>query len=141
MNRESLIYVASPYYHDNLEIMKQRYDAVSDACYLMAMSGWSIISPVMIWHPVKVSKAAFEGVIDSDLVRMNKALLLHCDALIVLQIKGWEQSKGIAMEVDWARDAGKEVRDFGYNAFFDTFANEGDTAWETRQQVKQDICF
>lgn len=141
MNKESLLYVASPYYHDNPGIMKDRYEAVSEACYLMALSGWNVISPVMMWHPVKVSKAAFEGVVNSDLVRMNMALLKRCDTLVCLQIKGWEQSLGMLAEIDYARELGKEVRYYCFNEFFETFANEGETAWRMKQQTKQDICF
>ena len=118
--KNKLIYVASPYYHDNPYSMVLRAEAVANACYTMLRCGYNPISPIAHWHPMKLQGCKFEDV-DDDLVRVNITLLKKCDMLLVLQLGGWEQSKGIIIEVAQARKLNIEVRYVKANEFMEMF--------------------
>lgn len=107
--KNKLIYVASPYYHDNPYVMSNRYKAVAGACYLLLREGFNPISPICHWHPIKNLPVNFDRV-DNDLNRINKFLLLKCDIVIVLTLNGWEDSTGVKEEVKIAREHGITVQ-------------------------------
>ena len=104
-----LIYVASPYYHDNPLVMSTRYDAVAYFCYLMLRHELTPFSPICHWHPMKANGNTFKD-IDNDLIRVNMEMLKKCDILLVLQLNGWKESHGVNAEVAQARELGLEVR-------------------------------
>jgi len=101
-----VLYVASPYYHDNPWVMIERYAAVSKFCLLLLSQGYCPISPIMIWHPV----AEAIGIDEDAVLRADKQLITKCDSLVVFTLNGWQDSKGVAKEVEWARELKLPVR-------------------------------
>ena len=124
MKKDSLVYVASPYYSDNPGIMRNRFELVKQACYLLLTNGYNPLSPIMIWHQVRESGVAFDGVTDPDIVRMNRKLLDKCDSLLVLCASGWKESVGITEEVRYARESKMKVVYCKFNEFIDRFCQE-----------------
>ena len=102
MNKQGLIYVASPYYHDNHYIMEERWEITSKACYIMLQAGFHIISPIMHWHPTKKLGLQY-GQVDDKLVALNVKLLNCCNEIVVLTLNGWKESLGVTAEIEYAR--------------------------------------
>lgn len=101
------LYLATPYtkYPQGIE------EAFEDACELcgeLLRQGVTAYSPIAHTHPI----AMHSGLnpldhsiwLPFDRVRMDKA-----DAILVAQMDGWEDSFGIAHEIDVFREAGKPV--------------------------------
>ena len=102
MKKSGLIYVASPYYHNNHFVMVERWETTAKACYILLQAGYNVISPILHWHPVKKLGLPFEHV-DKRLIEMNIKLLNCCDEIIVLTLNGWQESLGVAEEIEYAR--------------------------------------
>lgn len=105
----NLVYLASPYYHDNSYVMQERYEAVSHAVMLLTTAGISAISPVTVYHPFKKLDYKFNQT-DSDLSKVCSSILYHCDAMYVLTLNGWKDSIGVKAEVEMARGLFMPVR-------------------------------
>ncbi len=111
--RDKLVYLASPYHHDNYYVMKARYEDTARACYYLLRNGFNVVSPICHWHPMKIVAGSFDAV-DDDLIRTNTHLLTACDAIWVVMFNGWKGSAGVSEEIALARKLGKEVRYFTY---------------------------
>lgn len=104
-----LAYLATPYtkYKPGIEA------AFVEACKLTARlirTGMPVYSPVAHCHPV-----ALHGDIDpldqTFWYDFNAAMLAACRVLIVAHMPGWEQSTGIALEIEFFAKRGRSVFD------------------------------
>lgn len=97
-------YIASPYTHDDPVIRQRRYEKALDFTVWLA-SAYRIwgYSPIVHSHNmVGLQSAADHG----WWMEWGKAMLVPARAMIVFQIKGWEESKGVQMEMGWAQEIG-----------------------------------
>lgn len=99
------IYLASPYtaYLPDGSFdepkMAERYDAVMRATTHLAISGFTIYSPIAMSHSMDqyLGRMAPEFWYEFDLPMLENA-----EALFVLKLKGWEKSEGVTREVTFA---------------------------------------
>ena len=106
MNPE-LIYLASPYSHIHPHIMDRRHAAVCKAAANFLVSGHTIYSPIAHMHPIQ---EIAELPTDWDFwERFDTIMLQRCQRVWVLQIPGWDQSKGVAAEIAIAIGLGLPV--------------------------------
>lgn len=96
IDKRLLLYVATPY----LQYQQGLDQAFIDACQVTAKliaAGFSAYSPIAHTHPV-----AHHGELDkldhALWVKFNSIMLQKSDALLVVQMPGWEESKGIMIE-------------------------------------------
>lgn len=103
----SLVYVATPYskYPKGIEA------AFRDACKVTAAlieDGINAYSPIAHTHPV-----AIYGKIDpldhGIWMKFDAAMMEAATELLVIEMPGWKESKGIAIEVETFRKAGKPI--------------------------------
>lgn len=94
------IYIASPYTHELEAIRRWRYRAVQHYCTVLFRRGLPCFSPIVHWHPTAI---------DFDLPHDYKAFwdlnfpfLLKAKMLYVLELPDWEQSYGVAKEIEYA---------------------------------------
>jgi len=102
------IYLACPYTHDNQHVMERRvWEATKKAAQLADEPLIeTVYSPVTMTHPM----AAMMNEHDHNWwMRFNKPFLDMCDAMVILNLDGWEDSKGIAWETDYMEEQGKPV--------------------------------
>lgn len=98
------IYLASPYTKKNHDV------AFLDACNAAALLiklGKTVFSPIAHSHYI----AKFHK-LPKDVGfwrKQNQSFIDWCDELWVLGTEGWEESKGILEEIDYAKQAGKPV--------------------------------
>ena len=101
-----LIYLASPYSHDQEAIRQQRFDMACKAAAWLMNNGLAIISPIAHSHPI-----AQYGLPD-DLefwMRQDLPILDACKGMIVLTLPGWEESKGVIAELQIAAESDKPI--------------------------------
>jgi len=100
--RKSLIYLACPYSDPNKDIRESRYKEALKATVELFRIGNHVYSPIVHSHYIEVGlgieKPGFDFWRDYDL-----RLISHSDILMVLTICGWNKSKGVAAEIDYAQ--------------------------------------
>lgn len=106
------VYLASPYTHKDEKIMKQRYEDMLFVVNICLQMDLPCYSPIVHWHPASLRHrtnlgrpAEFHHFLVQDL-----SLVAACYELWAIALDGWEKSKGVAEELDFARDMGKTTR-------------------------------
>jgi len=108
-------YLASPYTHADPDVMEQRYrQAMLCTCWYLQQRLW-IYSPIVHCHALAKSQ---------NLPRDHKfwgdynfTMLRQSHGLTILAIEGWEESKGIAQECEWAHDLRLDIEFVTKSAF------------------------
>lgn len=98
--------MASPYSHPDAGVRQQRFEAaVAHAAYAWKQ-GLVVFSPIAHSHPI-----ALHGLDGSweQWAAFDRAVLSACDAIWVLRLHGWSDSKGVAAELEIARELGLPV--------------------------------
>lgn len=96
-------YLASPYSHPSPMIRHSRFQAALAAAARLMADGHVVFSPIAHSHPIEATcfpdpkPGAFWKAQDEPLLRA-------ASRLIVLQIDGWQESKGIQWEMEVARE-------------------------------------
>ncbi len=106
-------YVASPYTSEDEAVMERRYDDVVDFCAVMVREGQLVFSPIAHWHPI----SCFH-----DLPRdhtfwrdLDRAQIIAARGIMVLKLDGWEESKGVQDEIEFAKSLGREIQYFEWD--------------------------
>lgn len=109
LSTDRLYYLATPYSKYAGGIDKAFEDAAALAAGLMA-SGLKVYSPIAHTHPL-----AIHGQLDpldhSIWLPFDEVMMQRCDCLLVAHMDGWQDSFGIAHEIDWFAKANKPVFD------------------------------
>lgn len=95
-----MIYLASPYSHPDAFVREERYLRAMKVLHgLLEKRIWTF-SPIVHCHELKkVAALPFEHKFWLD---YDCHILKLCEKLIVLKIEGWETSRGVKMEMDFA---------------------------------------
>lgn len=102
-----LTYICSPYSHDDPHIRWQRWRAVVQYTGDLLKRGHLAFSPIAHSHPIAVECGM--GLDFEAWEELDTAMMERCEAMHVLQLDGWQESKGIAHELAWW-DANKNSR-------------------------------
>lgn len=103
-----MVYLASPYSHEDEEVREARYEAACKACLRLFLEGYAVFSPIVHWHNItktyrlKTDHKTFE--------EYNKEILQRADEVVFFVIPGFVKSKGIAAELAWASSCQKPMR-------------------------------
>jgi hypothetical protein len=99
-NRQTLVYLASPYSHPDPAVREARFEAACRAAAMLIRQGKTVFSPVAHSHPI--CRYGLPG--DWDYwARHDLAHLAVCDEVVVLKMDGWQQSRGVQAEVAQAK--------------------------------------
>jgi hypothetical protein len=102
-----IIYVASPYTHDDPLVVDQRFMAVRDYVTTQLRAGALYFSPIVYTH--ELAKAASLPGDAAFWFEFNFRMLKVCDKVIILKLQGWEKSIGVASEIAYAKTHGKPL--------------------------------
>lgn len=110
MEPTKLAYLASPYTHPDRAVRQARFEAACRAAAALIRRGHVVFSPIahshcIARHGLPLDWGFWEG--------QDRRLLAACDELWVLQLDGWEHSRGVLAEIAIARALGKPVRFVG----------------------------
>lgn len=108
---KTLVYLATPYSHDDPAVRHARFDAVNRMAAFLMREGHHIFSPISHTHPIAEA---------GDLPRdwnywqsYDRAILRACSAMIVFTQEGWQSSRGVTAEIAIARELGIPVEYIG----------------------------
>lgn len=102
-----MIYMASPYSDPDPAVRSARFDA---ACKYAAEA---MREGQLVYSPIAHSHALAERGLPGDWAfwaEHSRSMLQRCDALVVLTLPGWQESRGVAAEIGIARALGIPVR-------------------------------
>jgi hypothetical protein len=94
------VYLASPYSHDDPNVRRMRFLCACQAADDLMAEGLVVFSPIA--HSVAIENSRPDGRIEdgSKWLVQDFPWLDVCDAIVVLTIDGWRQSKGVTAETD-----------------------------------------
>ena len=102
-----LIYLASPYTHDDPWVRQERYNQCLNALTFLLAQDKFVYSPIVHSHHVD---GRLRGTKDHSFWMRQAIEMLHrCDRLTVLMLDGWQRSKGVAEETVAATRLGLPV--------------------------------
>jgi nucleoside 2-deoxyribosyltransferase len=101
-----IIYLASPYSHPDQRVLQDRCNAAQKATAKLMREGHTVISPIA--HSHGVADFLTDNLrLDGDFwMEQDLPLLARCDEMTVLCLKGWENSKGVKREIEFASRRG-----------------------------------
>jgi hypothetical protein len=96
-----LIYVASPYNHSDDDIRWLNYRKVSRYSAGLIAKGQVVISPIAYGHPLlDFAEIPYDWPFWSNFCL---TFLDRCDEMHVLMMEGWDKSRGVEEEIQYAR--------------------------------------
>ncbi|MFA5543669.1 MAG: DUF1937 family protein [Anaerovoracaceae bacterium] len=101
------IYLASPYSAKCDNIMEQRFHAACDAAGELIIAGHIVYCSIAHCHPI--AERCFLPRDAEYWSRHNKAFIAWADEVWVKTLAGWQESKGVSEEIEYAEAIGKTV--------------------------------
>lgn len=105
-----LIYLASPYSHQNKTIMYKRFIDVCNVAGKLTNLGYYIMSPISMNHPWKEHCDIEIGYTWEFWQKFDTELINNCYAVWVCTMDGWKESTGVQAEIKIAKKSGKEIK-------------------------------
>lgn len=103
-----LVYLATPYSHPNPVVRQHRFEQACRAAARWQQKGQLVFSPIAHSHSLTEYEELPQG---WDFWRdWCLATLGRCDRLWVLQLDGWEQSRGVQAEIQIALERGIPIK-------------------------------
>ena len=104
---KTLIYLAVPYSHSSADVREARFKSANKAAAQLMRAGLYVFSPISHTHPIALAGDLPLGW--EYWQNYDRAILQICRKLVVLQLEGWLQSKGILEEIKIAEEMGIPV--------------------------------
>ena len=108
-----LIYIASPYTHDDPKKVVENFEGITKYVAIKVAAGEVLISPITYGHTLldyKEMPSSWEF-----WQNFCFSLLINCDRVRVVKMPGWDESTGVAEEVSFARGRGIPVEYVEFN--------------------------
>jgi len=103
-----LIYIASPYSHDDPNVRVKRFMEVFKFTQKLLENGVNAFSPIVYSHQFACMSDKLKG--DWQTWKeLDELMLSKCDGMVVLCIVGYRNSTGINTEVEFAYKTGVPV--------------------------------
>ena len=100
-------YLASPYTHPDPAVRETRFRQAAEAAAGLMLCGEVVFSPIAHSHPIDLNFDYPES--GAFWKRQDEPFLMLCAKMIVLMLPGWEESKGVAHEIEVAKSRGIPV--------------------------------
>lgn len=97
----AFIYLASPYSDKSYLVRHQRYIHVSEVTAQLLRQGLHVYSPIVHCH--EIAKRFSLPKDFSFWEAYNYAMLEQAASLYILELEGWEKSRGVRGEIQFAR--------------------------------------
>jgi len=97
---EHLLFLSCPYSDPSEAVRRARYDEAVKAAADLMRRGHFVLCPVIMNHPVEAELLAQELSCPSGYWKLLEALLANVSSeLVLLQLPGWQESRGVAREI------------------------------------------
>lgn len=98
-----MIYLASPYSHDDPDIREERFEAVCGVAAELMAEHIVVFSPIAHTHPI-AEHGNLDGM-DADFwLKFDKEFILRSEVVWVLMLDGWRESYGVNWETEFAKE-------------------------------------
>lgn len=87
--------------HADLSIRRRRFWAAAKATAALLKSGTDVYSPIV--HSTPIAACGLDDMDHEFWMRIDRPYLEWCTMVMVLTLDGWEQSRGVNMELAAAR--------------------------------------
>lgn len=105
------VYLSAPYTSSEAGVRDLRARACAQAMADLIVAGQCVICPVVMNHEaLRILDDRRSGPNSVYWSCLETRLAETCDELVVLQLPGWEDSRGVAREVELFRMRGKPIR-------------------------------
>ena len=105
----SFVYLASPYSHDDPDVVEERVRVAGAVAARMMEFGVAVFSPVVHSHYICDHLPPSMRYDHEFWMTQDLAVLKSASKLVVLQLKGWKRSRGVAREIAAAEAVGIPV--------------------------------
>lgn len=106
-----MIYVASPFTSPLLTVQEERLMAIRQFTALCIAEGFPAFSPIVYFYPIAKGLQLPE---DANYWHdINMAFLRKSEAIFVLRLTGWDQSRGVQVELKIAKALAIPVVHYG----------------------------
>ncbi len=105
---DGMIYLASPYSHPDEAVRVERFRQAARAAGKLMAAGCFVFSPISHTHPIAVECELPTGWEFWE--RYDRLHIASCSCVVVLILKGWDESAGVKAEMKIAAELGKPVR-------------------------------
>lgn len=116
-----MIYLASPYTHEDPAVREHRFQLVCKHAAAMMRQGMHVYSPIAAHHPMAMYGLPINWeywkAIDTEMVTL-------CSGFTVLMLAGWEDSVGVQAEIEIAESLGRIIVYDDPELVFATDANQ-----------------
>lgn len=102
-----LYFIACPYSHANNDIVQQRFDLCTSVATRLTMAGYAVYSQITMSHPMNLIATKLNKKI--RWAPIDEAFMAKCDELIVLTLPGWDESSGVASEIEYFKSRNRKV--------------------------------
>ena len=102
----ALVYLASPFAHESAEVREARLEAVRHVCGKMVDQGRIVLSPLV--YAGELAERGFHA--PQGWYAWDLQFLARSDELLVLQLPGWEHSRGVLVEIAAAQALNLPIR-------------------------------
>lgn len=103
-----LFYLACPYSHPDYIVRQHRYEMVTYVSGLLMKRGLNVYSPITHAHPIA---EMVDIPTDWDFwEKIDRQYISVAKELYVLQLAGWDRSKGVSAEMKIATELGVPIR-------------------------------
>lgn len=102
----SFVYLASPYSDDRADVREKRYRQTCEKAARMMMQGIVVFAPIAHSHPIALFLPEQYLIHHAFWMHHDLPMLEKASKLAVLTLEGWDKSKGVAAEIQHARDHG-----------------------------------
>lgn len=109
MNRlkDKKVYLAAPYSHENSIVERARFDIINHFTGQLMHLGVLVFSPISHTHPIAITCGLPT---DAEFwLKYDETFVEWAEILVILNIDGWETSKGVAREVEIFNDGTKPL--------------------------------
>lgn len=100
----SLTYLASPYTHPDPQERERRFRMACKKAAELMLAGKTVFAPIAHSHPIDLELPALGS--GEFWKKQDAPYLEFCTEIVVLMIDGWRESKGLAHEIEVAKQRG-----------------------------------
>lgn len=93
------IYLAQPYSTNDPEVMAYRVEQAFKATAKLMGEGWRVFSPIVHTHELGKFVSPETAAKHDFWMEQDIALLRHAAHMVILDLPGWKESKGVAQEI------------------------------------------
>ena len=102
------IYLCAPYSHPDPKVREARVDKADMMAAQLMEQGHVVFSPLSHSHRIA---HYIDNHLDHDFwLNQDLSFIDWCDEVLVLKLDGYERSRGIRVEIDYAVQIGKPVK-------------------------------